>query len=125
VAALSRGVLPEREEEELDGATDASERIMFGFRLREGVDLAGFCARWGEPARVLAPAWESTLRALTVAGHVRKSGRRWRPTRSGLDLADAIAREILAARGTQASGPDRIAWSTVTRSVCASTGLTT
>jgi len=93
-AALARGRPPPREEEALTREQDLAERLVFAFRVREGVDLDAFCARRRVP-RALRAGWEATLERLRVAGAVEIRGARRRLTARGRRLADAVARELL------------------------------
>jgi oxygen-independent coproporphyrinogen-3 oxidase len=95
VRALNSGLLPPREEETLDAATDTCERLMFAFRLREGVDLGAFVRRFGRPAESLRLHWESALARLALLGVAERRGRRWALTPRGRDVADAVALEML------------------------------
>ena len=95
-AGPARGPLPlvphhkaEAEEEILAPEDDRRERFLTGLRIREGAD----------PRRHLLPAEaaiaEATLARLTGLGLVEPCGpARWRLTRRGREVADAVAREL-------------------------------
>jgi oxygen-independent coproporphyrinogen-3 oxidase len=86
VASLDRDHLPPREEEVLSPKTDAAERLMFAFRLSEGVDIRGF-----SKDEELLSEWNSTLTKLAAEGLVEQRGSRWFPTKLGRLMADRIA----------------------------------
>jgi oxygen-independent coproporphyrinogen-3 oxidase len=95
VRELRAGRPPPRDAERVSPSTDASERLMFGFRLREGVDLAEFARRFGKAARSMAPAWGTALRRLAREGAVERAGTRWSLTARGREVADYVAGELL------------------------------
>ncbi len=90
VQALKAGRLPPREEETLDARTDATERMLFGFRLAEGVAVN----RFGEGDRRLTESWQVKLRELERAGLVARQGARWTLSARGRNLADFVACEL-------------------------------
>jgi oxygen-independent coproporphyrinogen III oxidase len=96
VAAVELGrTAPREADAALPSAVDVAERLMFGFRLKEGVDLTAFCRRWGRPAARLADGWTQTLRELARQRlAVRRAGR-WVLTRRGRLAADRVAGEFL------------------------------
>ena len=83
LAALEGGGDPPREFDELTPRIRAAERLIFGLRMLEGVQLEAV----GGFERKLEPLREQRLVEI-------KDGR-WRMSRRGLDLADAIAVELL------------------------------
>lgn len=83
LAALEGGGDPPREFDELTPRIRAAERLIFGLRMLEGVPLEAV----GGFERKLEPLREQRLVEI-------KDGR-WRMSRRGLDLADAIAVELL------------------------------
>jgi oxygen-independent coproporphyrinogen-3 oxidase len=94
VDAARQDSLPPAENETLSVEDDAAERFVFAFRLlREAVDPARFAA--AQPA--LAARWEARLRELARDGLVRPEPTGWRLAPPGIDLADYVARELLAA----------------------------
>jgi len=85
--------LPPREEETLDPADDALERVTFALRLNEGVDPYAVAARFpilGDKA----DAWERRLEACARQGLVERGGVRWRLTSRGREVCDAVIRDI-------------------------------
>jgi oxygen-independent coproporphyrinogen-3 oxidase len=76
---IARGETVRVEVEELDAATRAKERIMFGLRMREGV------------ARDLFPADDAPLRDLARQDLAREENGRVHLTRRGQLLADSVA----------------------------------
>lgn len=69
---------------------DSVERAMFGFRLREGVDLGNFQA-----APELFSKWKTTLEGLADEGLVEYRNGRWFATKPGGNMADHVAEELL------------------------------
>jgi oxygen-independent coproporphyrinogen-3 oxidase len=86
LAALDRDHLPPREEEVVSPKTDAAERLMFAFRLSEGVDIRAFSTD-----EKLLSEWNSTLTKLAAEELVEQRGARWVPTKLGRLMADRIA----------------------------------
>lgn len=76
--------------ERLDGPDQATEFLMMGLRLAEGVDMARFEALAGQP---LNPA---ALAHLQEIGMVSRDGSRLTATRAGRPVLNAILRELLA-----------------------------
>jgi oxygen-independent coproporphyrinogen-3 oxidase len=93
VERLEAGREPLRDSEELSLATKAVERVVFGLRMAEGVDLQEALEE-GVPAE-LAARWEASLAAFSRQGWTEKQGRRWKLTRLGMDFADAVAVELM------------------------------
>jgi oxygen-independent coproporphyrinogen-3 oxidase len=93
VERLEREWEPERDSETLTPAVKAAERLVFGLRLAEGVDLDAVLAEGEEPG--LRARWESALAALVEKGLVARAGSRWALTSEGMDFADAVAVELL------------------------------
>ena len=83
-----------RDEEQIAPEEDLQERLIYHFRLREGVDLNAFCAERGASAAVRAD-WEKRLQSLAGEGLLAKEGSRFVPTQKGMDFADAIAGAFL------------------------------
>ena len=94
VAALAGGEPPPREEETLPPETDLCERLMFGFRLAEGVDMGQFQDVFS-PTPDQVERWIGRLAGLSREGLLVEEGGRWRPTERGFRLADRIAAELL------------------------------
>lgn len=80
--------------EVLSPEDDATERVMFGFRLAEGVDLDTFCQLHPHAAD-LRGGWENELRRLASDGLVERAGARWRLTPRGRDFADHVAEALI------------------------------
>ncbi len=91
VDALRLGEEPPREEDVLSEDTDITERLIFGFRLTQGVDLRRFS---GASPR-LRQHWNATLQNLRKTGLVERSDGAWRLTREGRNFADFVAYELL------------------------------
>ncbi len=90
---LEAGRAPARESELLTPETKAVERLVFGLRLAEGVDLDAALEEGGGAG--LRAAWERRLTELSRKGLTLRSGPRWKLTRKGLDFADAVAVELM------------------------------
>ena len=84
-----------RQRETLTPEVDAGERLMFAFRLSEGVDLAAFAARCGPVGDALLPHWRAALQVLASEGLVVREAPRWYTTERGRHFADYIAMEML------------------------------
>ncbi len=89
--ALEAGQPPPRERETLSSQADRSERLVFGFRLGEGVEVTPFA----EGDTALADHWHRTLTQLQGHGLAEPSGARWTLTPQGRLYADRIAEELL------------------------------
>ena len=88
--ALNRHTTPPREKELLTAQEDSIERLMFGFRLAEGVDLGEFDA-----SPELVSKWKAALERMAYDGLVEHRDGRWFTTMRGRDIADHIAEEML------------------------------
>jgi oxygen-independent coproporphyrinogen III oxidase len=88
--ALSVGATPPRDEEVLDTYDDAGERMIFGFRLEEGVEID----RWA-PDGAKRDEWETVLHAWAQRGLAEKRGSVWTLTREGRVMADALAGDLV------------------------------
>ncbi len=84
-----------RDEEVLTPLTDAVERLVFGLRMTEGVDLDAILEQTGVTASGQATQWRMTLGRLQEEGMVVHDGPRWRLTKNGLALADHVAVELM------------------------------
>ena len=84
-----------RDAEILTPVTDAVERLVFGLRMIEGVDLDAILDQTGMTASGLATQWRKTLGRLQEEGMVVHDGPRWRLTKKGLALADHVAVELM------------------------------
>ncbi len=89
---LEAGAFPAREEEELSGATKAVERLIFGLRMAEGVDLRVVTQEGGKEEK---ERWRTVLKRLGAGGLVEGGGDRWRLTPLGMDFADTVAVELM------------------------------
>ncbi len=94
IASLQAGTAPVREEDRLDTTLDAVERLIFGLRLAEGVDLSVVKRESGCETSVLE-SWGRTLSRLVREGLVEGGGEKWRLTRRGRELADHVAVELM------------------------------
>lgn len=94
VKAWLAGMPPDREEDLLDSTLDASERLVFGLRMAEGVDLEGVIRDSGCDA-ALRHRWLDTLARLAREGLTEHREGYWRLTRRGRDLADHVAVELM------------------------------
>ena len=95
VEAYINGADVPREDEMVSREEDLDERLMYHFRLKEGVDLDAFCeAHSVQPA--LRSSWEERLKYLCDEGLVGQSSGTYAPTKRGMDLADAICEVLLS-----------------------------
>jgi oxygen-independent coproporphyrinogen-3 oxidase len=93
IEAVLQDQLPPAEAETLDPLDDATERVMFMLRLREGFDP--YAAAKSQPAlESLADGWEERLEALARQGLVERGGLRWRLSARGREVCDAVIREL-------------------------------
>ncbi|MBM4147577.1 MAG: radical SAM family heme chaperone HemW [Lentisphaerae bacterium] len=95
IAAIGAGLPPPAEIETLPPDTDATERLMFAFRLREGVHLSAFAATHAPADAALLARWNTALGRLRKDGLVKFQGGLWYPTRRGRAMADSIAAEFV------------------------------
>ncbi|MCE9615721.1 MAG: radical SAM family heme chaperone HemW [Lentisphaerae bacterium] len=93
VAAAEAGNPVRRERDTLDARADLTERLMFGFRLAEGVNLD----RFADADADLITHWKSALARLSDQGVVTQQGARWTLTPTGRLLADHVAEELIPA----------------------------
>ncbi len=89
---LEKGRESRRERETLTPGTKAVERLVFGLRMAEGVNLDEALEEGG---RELRASWERQLGELTRKGLVTRDNARWKLTRKGMDFADAVAVELM------------------------------
>lgn len=94
VEALYAGTVPAREEDWLDSTLDAAERLVFGLRMAEGVDLSVVEADSGCDPAVLH-RWVTILARLAREGLTEERAGCWCLTRRGRDLADHVAVELM------------------------------
>jgi oxygen-independent coproporphyrinogen-3 oxidase len=92
---VMRGESPVAERELLVGVDRARERLVFGLRRLEGIDLEAFAAATGWTVQQLT---EPKLTAWCELGLMQRDSQRLRLTREGLMLSDTLCGEILALR---------------------------
>ncbi len=84
-----------RQEERLSPLTDATERLAFGLRMTEGIDLEALLAASGLADAAQEKVWRATLERLQAEGALVHEGCRWRLTKRGRALADYVAVELM------------------------------
>jgi oxygen-independent coproporphyrinogen-3 oxidase len=92
--AIELGELPATDYEVLTPARRAGELVMLLLRLRDGIDYADYARRTGSDARAV---YGTVLDRLSQLSLLECDERGFRLTESGIDVADAIAREFLLA----------------------------
>ena len=95
LGAVSRnghGIAAERE---LGSAEQASEALLMGLRLREGIDLCGFSARFGQTSSALID--QAKLGFYTEQGLTWQRGDRIGVTPQGMPLLDGLLGELVPA----------------------------
>ena len=92
VTEQSHGIAEERV---LDHREQASEALLMGLRLTEGVDLADISARFGVPIPDLVVA--ERLALYNSLGLVAASGNRLIVSPAGMPLLDALLGELVPA----------------------------
>ncbi len=92
--ALAEDKLPITDYEVLAPLQRAGERVMLMLRLTRPIDFADFAARTGYDARVL---FADPLTRFARAGLIARDEAGFALTERGVDLADALASEFLAA----------------------------
>lgn len=95
IAALTAETSPPTEEENLPPEDDAAERLVFGFRMVEGVEIDDLLSRLPHPPPGIREKWTDKLSRLAADGLVENTGHRWRLTPRAVHLADTVARELL------------------------------
>lgn len=80
--------------EKVSREEDLQERLIYHFRLREGVDFDAFCEERGVAGKMKGK-WESQLRMLVSEGLLIEKGARYETTPRGMDLADSVAESLL------------------------------
>jgi oxygen-independent coproporphyrinogen-3 oxidase len=90
VERVKGGSRPAGETETVSADTDATERLIFGFRLTSGIDPNGVTAAAG-----LRRRWQGAFDRLAAQGLVEADGSRWRLTGRGRAFADHVGREFL------------------------------
>ena len=95
IDAVRAGDDPPRDEEILTPATDVAERLVFGLRMAEGVDLDAILrdAAWKDAGGIAR--WKRDLDRLAADGLVARAGNRWMLTSRGRELADHVAVELM------------------------------
>lgn len=93
LTALFAGEEPPRDSDTLSPESDSAERLVFGFRLADGVDLR----RFGAGIEGLTKTWEKALGKLAAIGLVECRGAIWALTPRGRGLADYVACELINA----------------------------
>jgi putative oxygen-independent coproporphyrinogen III oxidase len=88
LGAVARNGHGAQEEVALTPAERASEALLMGLRLREGVDLARIGREWVDLGAVAR---------LAALGLVRLDGERLRVTEAGMPVLDAVLAEVVAA----------------------------
>ncbi|MCQ2389097.1 MAG: coproporphyrinogen III oxidase family protein [Kiritimatiellae bacterium] len=73
---------------------DAVERAIFAFRMREGLDLDAAAKRFPALAPRLSE-WRAALARLAAEGLVAAEGARWRLTRRGTEVCDAVLADLV------------------------------
>jgi oxygen-independent coproporphyrinogen-3 oxidase len=94
IEALESGKLPPSDVEKLSPDADITERFIFAFRLREGIDINSFVKK----APHLINPWMDVLTMLQKEGLVESNGTRWFLTSRGREMADHVARELIVTR---------------------------
>ena len=84
-----------REQETLSPMTDAVERLVFGMRMREGVDLQAILTITGMERSEQAVIWQQSLARLERNHLVEQQTVLWRLTSKGLNLSDYVAVELM------------------------------
>jgi oxygen-independent coproporphyrinogen-3 oxidase len=97
-ALLANDLPPTSHEERLDTEADATERFLYGLRLREGVSPDAF-ARRHVAAAERAREWKQRLSALESSGIVTRfenaeGATAWRLTARGTEVCDAVLAEL-------------------------------
>jgi len=92
--AVHAGRDPVADAERLDARAAMGEEAMLRLRLAEGLCLAELSERWGASAEA---RYGGLLRRFEAAGLVRRDGDRVAFTERGLEVADGVLAELLAA----------------------------
>lgn len=87
IRRLLAGASPTAEREELSREARARERLVFGLRMLEGVDVADFARQTGFTLEELAA---SSIEWLVGLGMLARSGTRLQLTRQGLLVSDSL-----------------------------------
>lgn len=89
--ALACDKLPPADVEKLSLNADLTERFIFAFRLKNGVDISQFV----DVMPHLANRWQDKLCQIEKDGLVANNGTRWFLTPQGREMADYVARELV------------------------------
>lgn len=94
--AVENGLLPPTENlETLTYEDDATERFVYGLRLKEGISPSQFAISH-PAARTLVEKWESALEKLTKEGIAQQLSKgRWSLTQRGIEVADSAIETLL------------------------------
>jgi coproporphyrinogen III oxidase-like Fe-S oxidoreductase len=95
---VTKGNLPEKETEMIDGEILAREMIFLGVRRSDGIDGVRFREKTGFDFEEYAG--KVTLDQLIKNGLLINNGSLWQPTEKGLLLSDAIARDLIRYENT-------------------------
>ena len=89
---MENGAAPERETSLIDPAEARFETMMLGLRLTEGVAEDAFEREHGVS---LASVYGEKLKSLAAQGLLRHESGRWRLTRRGMDVQNAVLVELM------------------------------
>lgn len=94
--AVENGLLPPTENlETLTLEDDATERFVYGLRLKEGISPSQFAISY-PAARPLVEKWGSALEKLTKEGIAQQLSKgRWSLTQRGIEVADSAIETLL------------------------------
>ena len=95
ISNLTAGKQAPGRNERLTPLTSATEALIFGLRMNQGVNIDSILDCHGLQHHPIADRWRATLRQLVHDSMVRHVGGWWRLTARGRDLADAIAVELM------------------------------
>jgi len=84
-----------QDRETLTPITDAVERLVFGLRLRDGIDLNKILMVTDTAQTEQAAVWRRTFDRLEREHFMEQQATRWRLTTKGLALADHVAVELI------------------------------
>ncbi|HEX2957863.1 MAG TPA: radical SAM family heme chaperone HemW [Chitinispirillaceae bacterium] len=98
IDAVSKGNFPSKDIEEIDSEILAREMIFLGIRRSDGIDEERFLEKTGFCFEEYTDRHK--LDQLINNGLIIKNGRFWQPTRQGLLMSDAIARDLIRYENT-------------------------
>lgn len=93
--SAAAGTYPPREVDVLSPLTDAVERLVFGLRMAEGVDLDALMLASRLYSSAQKDLWVRTLNRLGAEGLIVSRNGRWCLTPKGCALADHVAVELM------------------------------